>query len=266
VGFSEVLLVLVLVLVFFGSKELPKFIREAARMLGKVRRYSDKIRRELDDLTRQEEAPKPEFEEATKKKKLQRATCMAARKALSPEEREQKSLKIYNLLIETPQFAKARGVMLYYSIGSEVQTVAIIQKAIALGKRIVLPYCKSYPEDLGIAAINDLAADLQKSAKGLWEPVEALRDNFFRSDLQLIVCPGVGFDNQGKRVGRGKGYYDRFLRDFKGRIPIFGLAFGCQIIKEEGVPFTYHDVSVDQIITEDGLVIVKEQELIAPSG
>ena len=51
-GFTEILAVALLVLIFFGSKELPRFIREAAKMLGKARQYSYKVRRELDDISR----------------------------------------------------------------------------------------------------------------------------------------------------------------------------------------------------------------------
>jgi 5-formyltetrahydrofolate cyclo-ligase len=70
----------------------------------------------------------------------------------------------------------------------------------------------------------------------------------------------VGFDVYGARIGRGKGFYDNFLRELKGRIPFWGLAFDCQI-SQERFPFDYPDVAMDQVVTESGLLIkVPESE------
>ena len=87
-GFSEMLLVLVLVVVFFGSKELPAFLREIAKFTAKVRRYSDRIKRELDEVTRSlDPQPVPPFaDQQTKKEKL-RTRYLSARKNLGGNHR-----------------------------------------------------------------------------------------------------------------------------------------------------------------------------------
>jgi 5-formyltetrahydrofolate cyclo-ligase len=92
-------------------------------------------------------------------------------------------------------------------------------------------------------------------------PAPLKRDNFFKSDIQLIVCPAVAFDRYGGRLGRGKGSYDRFLKEMKGRVPIYGIAFDCQIMgSQDRLPFAYHDVVMDQVVTESGCLIKKPEE------
>jgi len=253
-GFFEVMVIGALVLVFFGSRELPRFLRETGRLLGQMRRYSDRVRRELNEAARSMEAVSDLSASVGEQKKALRASCMAACKALTPQERDGKSEAIRHHVTDMEEYRRARAVMIYVSAGSEVQTCGLMKDMLAAGKRVIVPYVRSYGNDLGIAEIANLEKDLEKGAYGIFEPVKALRDNFFKSDLQLVICPGVGFDATGSRLGRGKACYDNFLRELRGKVPIIGLAFDCQILKEP-IPFDYHDVSVDQVITESGPLI-----------
>jgi 5-formyltetrahydrofolate cyclo-ligase len=143
---------------------------------------------------------------------------------------------------------------MYVSAGAEVHTGECIRELLAQGKRVAIPYVKASGNDLGIASITDLSTDLEKGRFGVMEPIKTLRDNFFKSDLQVIVCPGAGFDTRGGRLGRGKACYDNFLKELHGKSYIIGLAFECQILKNS-IPFEYHDIPVDQVITETGLLI-----------
>jgi 5-formyltetrahydrofolate cyclo-ligase len=106
------------------------------------------------------------------------------------------------------------------------------------GNRIVIPYLRSPHRDLGIAEITDFDNDLAHGESKFPEPIAARRDNVFRSDLQLIISPGVVFDTFGGRMGCGDDGYDTFLRELKGKVPIVGLA--------------YQGIYMDQIITENG--------------
>jgi 5-formyltetrahydrofolate cyclo-ligase len=260
VGFSELLVIFVLVLLFFGSKEIPQLMREAGKLYRKAKTYTDAVKNEFDQLTREVDPAPPFNQVVVEKKKVTRAKFIAARKALAEEERSAKSARIAELLLAEPVVQKALSIMVYVSIADEVSTRDLIAKLMAAGKRIVLPYCRTSARSLGIASIADFAKDTAPGEFGILEPLEALRDNFFKSDLQLIICPGVGFDVYGARIGRGKGFYDNFLRELKGRIPFWGLAFDCQI-SQERFPFDYPDVAMDQVVTESGLLIkVPESE------
>lgn len=252
VGFSEILLVLVLVLIFFGPKELPRFIREGARLIGKLRGYTDKVKRELNDITSTVTPAAVSSETvADEKKKELRRKYSAARKALSPEERADKSNTIRDLLKNAAAFQKAGSVLMYVEMGSEVAMRPLIDEMLKSGKRVVIPYLKVDQRTLGIAAIVNSSGDIISGALKTPEPRLEIRDNFYRSDLQLVVCPGVAFDKFGGRLGRGKAFYDNFLRELKGKVPIFGVGFECQFMDEQ-LPFSYSDVVMDQVITECG--------------
>jgi 5-formyltetrahydrofolate cyclo-ligase len=252
VGFSEILLILVLVLIFFGPKELPRFIREGARLIGKLRGYTDKVKRELNDITATVTPAAVSSETvADEKKKELRRKYSAARKALSPEERVDKSNTIRDLFTNTAAFQKAGAVLMYVEMGSEVVMRPLIDEMLKSGKRVVIPYLKVDQRTLGIAAIANSSGDIISGALKAPEPQPEIRDNFYRSDLQLVVCPGVAFDKFGGRLGRGKAFYDNFLRELKGKVPIFGVGFECQFMDEQ-LPFSYSDVVMDQVITECG--------------
>ncbi len=260
-GFSEILVVLFVIVLFFGSKELPRFVREIASFMAKARKYSDRVRRELDDLSRplQESttASVPKAETAYQKKKKLREEMRKKRDELSAEDRREKSRKIAQHLKETDVYKSSSAVMIYASIDHEVETHDLIQEMMDEGKRVIVPYCIPGTNELGIAQIEDVDRDLEPGSYGIPEPIQDKRDNFFRSDLKLVVCPGVAFDRQGGRLGRGKGCYDGFMGEVKGRIPVYALAFDNQVL-DDPIPFDYHDMPVDLVITELGPVAAHE--------
>jgi 5-formyltetrahydrofolate cyclo-ligase len=263
--YSKILLILVLVLIFFGSKEIPHFIRQGARLLAKVRTYGDKVRREINEIGRLDE-PMPSYDqEVTDKKNALRKKYIAKRKELSDAERSEKTAALWKNLTCDPVFEKAKAVMMYVEIGAEAATRQGIRDMIAAGKRVVVPYTLE-DSSLGIGEITDVDKDVVVGSMNIPEPVREKRDNFFKSDIQLIVCPAVAFDIYGARLGRGKGSYDRFLKEMKGRVPIYGFVFDCQILgADDRLPFAYHDVVMDQVITESGVLIKKPEDQGPPT-
>jgi 5-formyltetrahydrofolate cyclo-ligase len=257
-GFTEVLTILVLVLLFFGSRELPRFVRQAAQLFAKLRQYGDKVRRELDEVSRSVDPVRssPPVDTAAQRKKELRAKFLAARKALSAEQREEWSARVAEHVLSDPTVRDARAVMVYLHQASEVHTDGLVQVLRSAGKRIVVPYCRPHARDLGLAEITGADDELTKGQYGIREPVERIRDNFLKSDLDVVLCPGVAFDTTGGRIGHGKGYYDTFLRELSGRARFVGLAYSCQI-SEEAFPFDYHDVPMDQVTTETGPLMDK---------
>ncbi len=255
-GLFEVLIILLMVLMFFGSKELPRFIRESGRFIAKIRRYSEKVKQELDDATRislPEAEDEDPYDNVEEKKKQIRKSSLDTRKALSNEDRDEKSGAIIEKLVAQEEFKKATTILFYAATKNEVQTKECIKQTLAMGKRVVLPYCIPNSTDMEIAEIKDFEMDVAAGTFNILEPQDELKGNFLKSDIQLAVCPGVAFDENGGRLGRGKGYYDFFLKELKDRAPLFGLAFQCQIL-DELLPFDYHDVPMDKIITETGIL------------
>jgi 5-formyltetrahydrofolate cyclo-ligase len=258
--FSEIIVIMALVLIFFGSKEIPNFVRQAARFIAKIRVYSDKVKREISEIGRIDE-PIPNYDqEVINKKNALRETYIAKRKGLSEAQRSEKSAAIWRNLTADPAYVKARAVMVYVEMGAEAGTRQGILDMIATGRRVVIPFILE-DGSLGIGEITDIDKDLAMGPMNIPVPVQEKQNNFFKSDIQLIVCPAVAFDIYGARLGRGKGSYDRFLKEMKGRVPIYGIAFDCQIMgSQDRLPFAYHDVVMDQVVTESGLLIKKPED------
>jgi len=257
IGFSEIIVILILVLVLFGSKELPRFIREAARLTAKVRQYSDKIRKELDSAvnivndtiqvipqaisTAAVESPTDE---------LLRQKYLDIRNGLDPQVRTEKSASIRQHLLDSEQVKNAGAVMMYVEMGNEVETRETIRQLLGMGKRVVIPYRKKELRNLGLSEIIDIE-NIIIDEGGMPELRLEIRKPFFRSDLDLVICPGVIFDRYGSRIGSSNDYYSNFLREIQGNVTVFGLAFDCQV-QDEHLPFSNFNIVVNEVVTESG--------------
>lgn len=156
-----------------------------------------------------------------------------------------KSEIIKNKLFSLPEFEKAIYVMLYASLSEEVDTTRIIDEALEIGKKVALPRCES-PEKIVPKQITDRRSDLEKGSYGIYEPKECQK-NVKLEDIDLIVVPGIAFDKEQNRLGRGKGYYDKFLNELPGNKVTVGLAFDFQIVGN--LPKDSHDIPVSKVIT-----------------
>jgi 5-formyltetrahydrofolate cyclo-ligase len=162
------------------------------------------------------------------------------------------SRQICHKLAALPEYARAAAVMFYLELGSEVRTRHFLPTAWREGKRIVIPYCAGDQLELfHLQGIDELAPGMLR----ILEPKPELLTRPDRradvSELDLVVVPGVAFDRRGGRIGRGKGYYDRFLRLVRPHTALVALAFECQMIPE--VPMLPHDVYVHKVITEEAV-------------
>jgi len=93
--------------------------------------------------------------------------------------------------------------------------------------------------------VEYLEEDLEMGPYGIKQPKENLKSIDIQ-DLDAIIVPGISFDKNNYRLGRGKGYYDRFLAKLPSIIPTIGVAFDFQIV--DSIPRTKHDVPVSRII------------------
>ncbi|MBN1353571.1 MAG: 5-formyltetrahydrofolate cyclo-ligase [Candidatus Omnitrophica bacterium] len=168
---------------------------------------------------------------------------------LNNQQREEifkKSKIIKEKLFSLPEFKNAQYVMLYASLDKEVNTDDIIDEALEAGKKVILPRRTSL-ETIVPKEISDRKSDLEKNTYGIREPKRHLKD-IPPERIDLIVVPGVAFDEKKRRIGRGKGCYDRFLRELPPGKTIIGLAFNFQVLKS--IPEDSHDIPVSKIITD----------------
>lgn len=144
-------------------------------------------------------------------------------------------------LMALPQMAAAKTVMLYYSLPDEVSTHELADRLVERGKVVVLPVVTG-PAEMELRRYCS-ADDLSMGAFGIMEPTGEPFTSL--AEIDLAVVPGMAFDTRGNRLGRGKGYYDRFLSQLPQATKV-GLCFPFQ--KFPGVPTDENDVRMDLVI------------------
>ena len=171
-------------------------------------------------------------------KKELRTLIKTLKKQHTKEQLFEQSEKILSKLEQHPDFVNAHSVMLYSALPDEVQTQAFLEKW-HLKKQIILPTVVGddiIPVEFGkdtTFAIGDF---------NILEP----QNEPYTGNFDLIVVPGVAFDRQGNRIGRGKGYYDRFLCQHLD-VKRIGICFDFQLVDE--VPAEPFDIRMDEVIT-----------------
>ncbi len=182
------------------------------------------------------------------KKSLRREATLRLQ-ALSPEERVQKSLRIQEKLFGLDAFRIARTVCFYVGTDTEVHTVPMIEKAIVLGKRVLVPRINLENKELKFFEIKDVRGDLAPGALGILEPDPRKAKTASLGEVECVIVPGLAFDAFKRRLGRGAGFYDRFLANIPSKVFKVALAFSFQIFPE--VPCEDHDQLMDEVITDN---------------
>jgi len=177
------------------------------------------------------------------KRQLRNILLMRFRKQ-TEKQREYKSKLIERRLLRTKEFIKAKRIMFYLAIDGEVKTESMINKARDLGKEIYVPICDKKEKTLRPCLLKKDCA-YEMGPYNTREP--KIKIDIPIDELDLVVIPALAFDKNGNRLGRGKGYYDRFLKSLSGRTHTIGLAFDFQIFPN--LPLNQYDMSVDKVLS-----------------
>ncbi len=165
----------------------------------------------------------------------------------------EKSAAVVKRLLGLPEWKAAKTVMIYAATRSEVQTRAAIEAALGAKKRVCLPARITVEHDMEAYAVRSFD-ELLLGDLGFLEPPKRKSAFVAPRDIDLMVVPGVAFDESGNRLGRGFHYYDGFLK--KTTAAIVALSFEMQIIPK--VPIESHDMVVGKIVTEKRLIECKK--------
>lgn len=202
-------------------------------------------------------------------KKRARVRARALRDALTPEERQDKaqaiSLHVRALLPRLPARIDrlghvARGVGLYSTLGSEVDTRPLQLALTRLCYPFALPTVQAHPRGTGsqepVGSLTfarvDARTPLTLSPLGIQEPPAGLEpDPACHHRLAALFVPCLAFSADGVRLGYGRGYYDRLLAHFGGHI--IALAYACQ--QQDDLVACAHDVPLHGVVTEEGLYL-----------
>lgn len=183
-------------------------------------------------------------------KRAHRAAVLARRRELTASQVVSLSLALQRRFLELSEYRAAREVVLYAPIQGEVGTAEVAAAALSAGKTLLYPAVVG--DDLKFCRVTALT-ELKPGRFGILEPDGPGCDP---AGADLVVVPGVAFDMEGRRIGYGKGYYDRSLHRLEGSGKLVAFCYDFQLLQEiVGEP---HDVTMDLIVTESRVVRVNK--------
>ena len=157
-----------------------------------------------------------------------------------------RSLRAAHRLFEQPEYVKAEAVMVFLSLPSEMDTSPVVLRAWQDSKRVLAPKVSWNQRRMLPVEIRSLTEDLVASNMGIREPVSGVP--YPISAIDLVIVPGIGFDEYGNRLGRGRGFYDRFLAHPEFQGAACGFAFDEQLVPS--LPAGPLDRPIDMLITD----------------
>jgi len=172
---------------------------------------------------------------------------------------KEESLAICKKILELPQYKEAEEVFAYMALKDEVDLSLVIEDALRKGKKTALPKIISEKEGLMqffyLKKEEDILKQTEKGCLGIQEPkdeelvpIDASAYDSLKQKKVLILVPGRAFTKEGDRLGRGKGYYDRFLSSFRDcpTITKAGIGFSFQLV--QSLPSSPTDIRMDLIL------------------
>ena len=164
------------------------------------------------------------------------------KRAVPMEEKLRRSESVMRRVEELAEFRRAKVVLLYWSMADEVQTHAFVERWYR-EKTLLLPCVQG--DDLVLRRYTGPECMVSGEQFGIGEPTGPEWTDL--GAVELIVVPGVAFDSEGNRMGRGRGFYDRLLKSTPNAMKV-GVAYDFQLLDK--IPVEPHDVPMDSVITE----------------
>ncbi|KAF8037210.1 hypothetical protein BT93_B0194 [Corymbia citriodora subsp. variegata] len=233
-----------------------------------------------------ESQERDQLESIFKQKKILRTKVRRALKSMDPLQRSQEDEKIQSLVLDAPWFKSSQRLCAYISCSAlrEVDTSKILSRILQnsakdgpmqMKKKLYVPRVEdknSHMRMLNISSVNDMIAN----SMDILEPAALDADGNEREDVMqaddpvdLLLLPGLAFDGSGRRLGRGGGYYDTFLRNYQElalarnwKQPLLvALSYSPQIMDEGVIPVTPDDIPVDALISPSGVIPISTAAL-----
>ena len=188
----------------------------------------------------------PTSAEIQQNKRALRARCREIVKGLSSEYIEEASRRIAERVTASPAYKTAGTIFCYMSMAGEPITDAIIDQALAEGKRVGIPLCIG-PHEMVVKEYK-LGDELTRGAFGIREPLPEAKE-ITTDEFDLAIVPCVACAEDGRRIGHGAGYYDRFLR----AAGFIKLAICFEKLLADNIPLEDTDIYMDGVATEDAI-------------
>ena len=173
-------------------------------------------------------------------KKELRRQIRELKRAMTSEQIDAASARLGELFLNCPQYKQAKTIYGYLPYNQEVRTVPMLEQAMKEGKRVAVPKC--YGDEMRFIYMDDLS----KVEKGYANIPEPIADDPVADDkTALVLMPGMAFTKDGKRMGYGGGFYDKFLASEPDH-PTVALCYDFQMV--EDLPTEDYDIPVDCVL------------------
>ena len=162
-----------------------------------------------------------------------------------------KSKKVLDKLKKLPEWKNAETVLIFLSLPDEIKTEGIINEALEENKKTAVPRING--NDIVFHYIKSVNSSLIIHPLGMAEPSPSapVFNSLSADEKTLILVPGLAFDKNCFRLGRGKGFYDKFLSGIDKSVKKIGIGYDFQIV--ESVPAEDHDFPLDSVITDTSI-------------
>ena len=174
------------------------------------------------------------------KKKILRKIIKVRVSAISADEKAKREKLLLDNLFSMPEFLVANTVMLFANLPDEIGTFQLIEKCIAMGKKVFLPVING--DDMTAC---EFTGDYKIGKYDIKEPLTPNSSLLTPHSMDFILVPGVAFSPNGYRLGRGKGYYDKFLSKYSNLFTV-GVCFREQFYLD--IPTEPHDIPMQKVI------------------
>lgn len=181
-------------------------------------------------------------------KKILRKRLIERRKSLDKAEKAKWDKIISEKIIKSDCFKKAEQVLVFSSTDDEFDTRYIIERCRESYKRVFYPRCIDKDGNMSFFKV-DSVGDLTFGSFGILEPKETCK-KYIPQDNDLVIVPCLSADKQKNRIGYGKGYYDRFLKDFNG----VSISPCYDILLEDEIPTDKYDMQINIIVTDKEVI------------
>jgi len=185
-------------------------------------------------------------------KQALRVRQIMARKSLDPEVKRQMDARIRERVLRLGSYKNAHTVLCYVSTALEIDTRLLMRQMLDDGKRVAVPCCVPDTPEIIFYFINSMD-DLRPGTYSILEPDPLSCSPCDPALDALCLVPGLSFDDQGYRLGYGKGYYDRFLASFTGLA--IGLCYFRDLTRK--LPRGRFDFPVHTMVTERAVMAAR---------
>jgi 5-formyltetrahydrofolate cyclo-ligase len=255
-GMGELLLIFIAVVFVLDPKKLGKLVREFGRWRRKLREFQGQVRGQLDQLAATVDNAEKQIEVLSDKAGMRKWAREQA-VALPAAARAEAAEAVAKALCEWPSYRNAKVVSCFAGTLEELDTSPLLNRILADGKTLLMPYVVGEAgvnggRHLAMAPIASPENDLQEGAFHILEPRQELRGGDPPAP-DLVVVPGLCFDARGGRLGKGLGFYDKYLAGLQALK--VGACFDVQIT-QKNLALEPHDQLMDAIVSEKRFLVL----------